>query len=500
MRSPLKFACLCLCTFLITCASVSTPESIGSPSNPEQGPPGVPVETTVAAADAVPLTQLTFSQSYFPGTRDPNGQLMGGVECNYIVAHKGHLFATVSTWKQRGWNRGATIGPQVLIKRTHDGPWEVDHTFGPRYGRAEHLRSVTFTTDRDGNRLPQPVTLLLATTTNFEKQLGVWSRNDATSEWTLAPIGRTDTAWKTEIRTLIDHVDTVTGVHALFVPTNEGTIYRGVYDPDAPGQIAWDSAPELDHRQSMPKGQRMPAAAIANDTVYVSMEMNPNVARLGGVFRRIDGDQPRWEHVYEWDHAASSFEQQIGHKQDRQLRGLTALPSATGNTEILIGARPFTGEILQIDPSQNHTVTVAFDAQSYFNSAFASSRSRIFQLAPNSFTTVIHPDTQEKLYIAGLYLSHPEGFDTELGNSSWFLVRDSQGTYRHGRIWDANNPLPNVGVQGLRTARTVAMSPFREDEGRVFYFGGFDSGLGTSQQEFDYTAWIYRGELPNAPR
>jgi hypothetical protein len=33
------------------------------------------------------LTALRFTKDYFPGTKDRNGQLMGGVECNYIVVH-----------------------------------------------------------------------------------------------------------------------------------------------------------------------------------------------------------------------------------------------------------------------------------------------------------------------------------------------------------------------------------------------------------------------------
>lgn len=40
------------------------------------------------------------------------------------------------------------------------------------------------------------------------------------------------------------------------------------------------------------------------------------------------------------------------------------------------------------------------------------------------------------------------------------------------------------------------ISSFPEDRGRVFYFGGFDSGLATSPEEFGYTAWIYQGGVP----
>ena len=42
----------------------------------------------------------------------------------------------------------------------------------------------------------------------------------------------------------------------------------------------------------------------------------------------------------------------------------------------------------------------------------------------------------------------------------------------------------------LVSTRTIAMSPFPEDRGRVLYFGGYDCNAVPSHN----TAWIYRGE------
>jgi hypothetical protein len=46
-------------------------------------------------------------------------------------------------------------------------------------------------------------------------------------------------------------------------------------------------------------------------------------------------------------------------------------------------------------------------------------------------------------------------------------------------------------VGGLRSARTVCISPFPEEKGRVIYFGGFDAAQGPHRD----TAWIYRGVM-----
>jgi hypothetical protein len=109
---------------------------------------------------------------------------------------------------------------------------------------------------------------------------------------------------------------------------------------------------------------------------------------------------------------------------------------------------------------------------------------------------VTHPDTGEKVHLAGVWITNPAGADTEEGNSSWYLVRHADGTYAHGRVWTPDDPVPNQGVSGgLRSTRSICLSPFPEDKGRVLYFGGFDSGISTSSEEFGYTAWIYKGTL-----
>jgi hypothetical protein len=443
---------------------------------------------------------LKFTKDYFPGTKDRNGKLMGGVECNFIVVHKGRLYATVSTWKQKGWNRGETTGPQVLTKNAHDAQWEVDTTFGPEYGRAECLRSVTFTSDRAGRKLADPVTLLLAATTGLtSKGIGVWSRNDQTGAWTRMAFGKANSAWGTEIRALIDHVDRVTGVHCVFAAATEGVIYRGVYDPAVAGGIAWDVEPEYRHPATMAV-QRAPASCEAGGVLYVSLEIDPKSPGTGGIFQRVDGAKPRWEHVYEWTHAAAERESQLGHKFDRLVYGLAGVPvPGTPYRETLICVRDLWGQVLRLDPTRTDTATIEFDAQRYFEKEFQSENTKVVRLAANGFTPVTNPTTGENVHLAGLWVAHPDGADTKKGNSSWYLVRHADGSYAHGRVWTADDPVPNKSVRGgLRTTRAICLSPFPEDHGRALYFGGFDSGLSTSPEEFGYTAWIYKGTLPVA--
>jgi len=460
-----------------------------------------PAKASAPDGKASSFSHLDFHKDYFPGTQDARGQLMGGVECNYLVAHRGLLYASVSTWKQKGWKEGKTTGPQVLVKKAHDALWEVDHTFGPEFGRAECVRSVMFTTDATGSKLDRPVSLLLATTTGLAaKGIGVWSRNDESGNWSRMSLGTAASAWGTEIRALIDHVDRVTGVHHVFAAATEGLIFRGAYSAEAPGGVIWEKTPEYRRPDSM-SVQRIPSLAVANGELYASMEMNPQKPGSGGVFRRIDGPQPRWEHFAEWAHEGADAETRIGHKQDRQMRGLSAVPdpSRPGH-EVLLGGRTFNGHLLRVGTSLGQALEVEFDTKAYLRQAFGSPRAQVHQLAANGFLPVTDPDSGKRLDLIGLWAVHPDGDGTPLGNSGWYLVRRADGTYDNGRVWSADDPVLNQGTRGgLRTVRTICLSPFPEDRGRVLYFGGFDSGLATSPEEFGYTAWIYKGTLSDKP-
>ena len=121
-------------------------------------------------------------------------------------------------------------------------------------------------------------------------------------------------------------------------------------------------------------------------------------------------------------------------------------------------------------------------------------------IATNGFAPFQHPDTGELVHLGGLWLHFPDPADTPDANAAWYLVRYSDGTYRHGQIFDPNNPIPNQRIPGgLRDARTICASPFPEDHGRVLYFGGFNCGTHYIEEKLVNTAWIYKGTLPTEP-
>ena len=74
-------------------------------------------------------------------------------------------------------------------------------------------------------------------------------------------------------------------------------------------------------------------------------------------------------------------------------------------------------------------------------------------------------------------------------NGSCYLIRHRDGRYDWGYIYDAAHPVP--AGQKLTGCRDIEPSPFPGEQGRVFYFCGYDGGAGPGHN----TAWIYRGEL-----
>jgi hypothetical protein len=443
-------------------------------------PPAVPPLTTSHA-----FTELRFSKDYFPGTNDARGQYQSGTETIRILTHQGKLFASTGVWMdlpylqstdQRPWT-----GPQVLIKKSAKSPWRVDVSF-PLAIRIDAITSATFRTDGASHRLAPPVNLLIASPSS--ENTATWTRDDATGKWTesLASGGL-----RGGLRSFCTHLDLVTKVQYLFGgSTKSGCIFRAVYDASAPGKLRWHEEPELSG------AGRVMCMAEANGVLYAAAGIKDESPLSGGLFRRVDGQQPRWELLWRWPHL-------IRERGDESeiMRGLTAIPDpAGGKHQVLLAACAYPGVVYRIDPTSTKAVTTELDVRAYFAKAFGAASLRGPSLiAYNLFLPAVDPDTGEKVHLIGVWVNHSAGRGTELGDSAWYLVRHADGTYGHGRIFAPQHPHP-APPRGLLAARTIEMSPFVEDKGRVLYWGGFDcAGI-----ESHNTAWIYRATLPEGDR
>jgi hypothetical protein len=277
------------------------------------------------------------------------------------------------------------------------------------------------------------------------------------------------------------HRDRVTGVDRLIAAITNGKVYSGVFDASVPGRIRWSVEPELADR----KGRLMSIGRV-NGEAYLAVDITPDAPKNGGLFRRVDGPQPRWEWLGEWGHRIQS-------RGVAWIRAITAIPDPEHpGKEMFLCSREVDGVIEIINPQRNHERRVELDLRKHFGGLVGARDGQRFTtlFAYNEMTPAAHPDTGERvLLIGGGVMPGLTGSDAR-AKGAWYLVRHADGRYGTGQIFDPAFVPHAVG--DLRSARTICASPFPEDKGRVFYFGGFDAAQGPHRD----SAWIYRGTLP----
>jgi hypothetical protein len=437
------------------------------------------------AQSSSPLARLVFTKDYFPGVKDRNGQWSGGTETMELRAHDGKLFASLGYWMDVPYGKPKGdepwTGAQVLVKESAAGPWRVDVSFGPGYLRTEALSVVTLTTDANGTPLAAPVKLLVAGPSDWsvtgERWATAWTRDNKTGHWAKSNIALEPRS--AGARSFASHRDKVTGIHHIFAGVSRGQIYRGVYDPVAPGRLRWHSEPEL-------SGTGRPMCmAEADGVLYAACGIKDESPQSGGLFRRVDGPYPKWEMVYRWpcNLAARGDEMRI-------MRGLTAVPDPQGGGhEVLLATRNYGNVIERIDPAHNFAVTVELNIRDFFAESWGLASYRGPTLAAyNRFVPATDPVSGLKIHLIGVAVIHPQRAAPP-HNGSWFLVRRADSRYEAVEIHDPAHPVP--AGKGLDGTRAIEVSPFPEDGGRVCYFGGYDC----ANRDSHNTAWIFKGIL-----
>jgi hypothetical protein len=430
------------------------------------------------------LNALTFKQDYTPGQKDSAGQYRGGTEASALVGHQGKLYAAIGYWRDTPGSP-TYAGAQVLVKEAAGAEWRVDVSFGVAdYYSTEAMASIELTTDAAGQKLATPMRLLMASPSYdpaLLKNGEVWIRDDTAGTWTKtlnAPAA-------TNARVIFSHVDTITGVHHAFAGMRNGTIYRGAYDPAAPGKILWQSTAETMERT----GGRVISATVANGRLYAAsrVEQAANGAIVGGLYERTDGPAPSWRLVYQLPFIANG--------PALNLRGLTAVPDPSGGThEVLIAGREDQGTIVRLDPTKNFALTTEFNYRAYYQQLWGGLGGNASLAAYNDMLPAADPKSGEQVWMIGVWINHPQRY-TAPNNASRYLVRRRDGSYKQGTVFDISNPV----AQGtdLRATRTIAASPFAADAGKVYYFGGFDAGGDPPPGPgFGNNAWIYRATAP----
>ncbi|HWM95358.1 MAG TPA: hypothetical protein VN493_31685 [Thermoanaerobaculia bacterium] len=405
-----------------------------------------------------------FRQVFQAGTRDPEGRFMGGTEVFNLVRHGGKLWAlTGYPYDQPGGD--PTPGAQILVLDRPDGEWRVDYEFGQKKWRA-NLDSFTFTTDGRGRKLDKPVSILVGAPADFGGEIVLYSRDDATGTWTPMPLAKSEKI--ASVRSLALHRDRVTGVDRIFAGVLPNGLYSGVYDPEAPGRIRWDAEPELTGYD-----QRPLSFAECNGVLYMAAKPH--------LFRRIDGEQPRWETAYTIPGPV--------HKFSFGLRGLTPIPNPSGPGEVLLAAlEGYPAWIIRLDPAKGFESTLEVDLVDFVERHFGRKPSWV--TAPhNDLTPVIDPATGRTIHLIGSAFSFApisgEYPKTEWDRGAWYLVRHEGGRYEIRKI------VTGTDDPELIATRSIVVSPFGDG---TLYFAGYNPNGAPAHN----TGWIFAAPLETA--
>jgi acetyl esterase/lipase len=423
------------------------------------------------AARASASLPITFTRDFQAGTKDIRGQFMGGTETMRLAAHDGKLFAALGYWTDQPGG-DPSPGAQILVKRGRDAAWELDRSF-PGALRVNCMEAVTFTTDGAGKKLAQPVALLLADAGLNEAHtrggaLSVWVRDDTQQTWVESRV--TDSSKRAYIRAFGFQHDSVTGVDHVFAGTGAGEVFAGVYDPQAPGRIRWNPAPEYANPDFDGSAfRRCQGFCVANGKAYASI--SPSLVE------RKDGPKPAWHEVFRW--------KPTGDRAGQGLRGITAVPDPKGGRhEIILGSREQEGRILRIDPLDNYRVDLELQSDAFLKERLGGFRGGKL-VAYNRFEPGKDPRTGQPIHWVTV-----AGVKADDLQAAWLMIRHADATYEPVRVFDAKlDPHPL-----LVSTRTLEFAPWNPHE---FYTGGYD-GAANNRRNHN-TAWIYRGTLNEKP-
>jgi hypothetical protein len=230
-------------------------------------------------------------------------------------------------------------------------------------------------------------------------------------------------------------------------------------------------------------------ATAAEGVAYVPFAVDPRnpLAENGGLFRRVDGPQPKWERIELKQWRDPGRPEML--TRTAAMRGLSTLSGG----DLIFSWKDPNYFIERIVPREGFRSVIEVDVDDYLTAAWGGRQpAQHMIIGYNDMPEFTHPDTGERVLLIGLLAVHPQREGSELGNSSWFLVRHTDGTYSHGRVFDSADPVKTAPI-GLRGTRSIVQSPFAEHGGHVFFFGGFDEINFRVRGEH---AWIYKGTLP----
>jgi hypothetical protein len=384
---------------------------------------------------------------------------------------------------------GQKQSAQVLRLDSLAGKWQVDLDMGQSndrelaYMKGNILKSVTFTRDASGKPLPSPENLLImAAGANFERGGAVssWTRNDKKNTWvhTLVRHGSSVGGIRWVPRDMEVYRDKKTGIERIFLSLGNPGIVSGVYDPTIPGKIRWSKHLEFPFPEGGSLHTRPLGIVQANGSLLFS--------EGGAVFRRVDGEKPRYEKIIDLNEDTDT---DVG-----GIRGLTVIDNPQGKGQSLLflwapGDRS-KSQVKRLDPDGKGGYTVKNEAM-----IMELMKKRLGVEVPytlgahNMAFPFTDPASGQTVHLIGFQGNikgkhHLKWKGSALYGGALYAVRYPDLTYK---VLEVNNAYAS-GKPVLVSPRTFCLSPFGD---KGIFIGGHDS----SRKISDDMAWIFHAPL-----
>ena len=432
----------------------------------------------------------SWSKSFTAGGYDSNNTLFGGSEVLQLVDHKSMLFASIGYWQDENniWYGGSNnnIGwGQINRLDNPSAIWQEDLFMGANHLRPEILKQIIFTKDQFGNLLTFPDTVLIAAgySPNYITSIVTvtsFVRNDVNGTWGESQIvhGSFPAGEKYSIRDIEIYVDQQTGLEYVFATVGTQGIFKGKYNPAAPGKIDWISTAEFGPLTIRPLG-----IEVANGALHFSSGSK--------LYRRIDGVSPSYVIDHDFSDLGATINSAVG-----GIRGLTTIdnPSGVDDAFLLMWCPngQSQGTIYRLEPDGMGGFNRIYETKlSVMIESFLSGSTSNYVLgAYNEFYKYVDPVSNATFHMVG-FEANISGGGHPLWNGYYkgalFAKRDSIGQYS---IEEINGTIGSNDT-ALVANRCYVTSPFQGES--AIYFGGFDPNSNTSTN----MAWVFKRDYLN---
>jgi hypothetical protein len=278
------------------------------------------------------------------------------------------------------------------------------------------------------------------------------------------------------IRDIEIYADQQTGLEYVFATVGTQGIYKGKYNPAAPGKIDWISTAEFGPLSIRPLG-----IEVANGALHFSSGSK--------LYRRIDGVSPSYIIDHDFSDLGATINSAVG-----GIRGLTTIdnPSGVDDAFLLMWCPngQSQGTIYRLEPDGIGGFNRIYEAKlSILIESFLVGSNASYVLgAYNEFYKYIDPISNDTLHLVGFEANITGG-----GHPTWnsyykgglFAKRDSDGQYSIEEI----NGTIGTNDTALVANRCYVSSPFSTEN--ALYFGGFDPNSNTSTN----MAWVFKKDF-----